>query len=350
MASLRPPTIWATDKNNSFAFASPPPPIPTSPTARITPALLIIIVILAVVFFLSGLLHLFVRFISRPSSSPSSSPPADSADVQIPAVDSRQLQQLFHLHDSGLDQSLIDSLPVFSFRSVSAGPRRGGEAFDCAVCLCEFGDRDRLRLLPNCGHAFHLSCIDTWLLANSTCPLCRGSMLAVDGLLGIMYDEENPDDGCPKQHGDEEEEDDDDGVSTKVFDVKLGKFANLNAEHENGDDDGHGESSGGYGGGSASVDGRRCFSMGSFQYVVGEPSLRVKLAVRVPPGRWDRPGSSSGLGGSGGAHGDGGELELEDMRLSRRSRGDSLSISKIWLWPRRSPLVAESCDGPGHGV
>ncbi|CAN6448636.1 unnamed protein product [Victoria cruziana] len=349
MASAKPPpTIWATaDRNNSFAAANPAPPISTSATARITPALLIIIVILAVVFFLSGLLHLFVRFISRPSSAASSSAPSDPADDPIPAVDSRQLQQLFHLHDSGLDQSLIDSLPVFSFRSVSAGTRRGGEAFDCAVCLCEFGDRDRLRLLPNCGHAFHLSCIDTWLLANSTCPLCRGSMLAVDGLLGIMYDEENPDDGCSKQHDDDDDDDDDgrdndgdrrdhhrDGVSTKVFDVKLGKFANLN-----GDDDGHGESSGGYGGGSASVDGRRCFSMGSFQYVVGEPSLRVKLAVRVPPERWDRPCSSGG----------GGELDLEDMRLSRRSRGDSLSISKIWLWPRK-PLLAENRDDPGHGV
>ncbi|KAJ0892586.1 putative transcription factor C2H2 family [Helianthus annuus] len=69
-----------------------------------------------------------------------------------------QLQQLFHLHDSGVDQSFIDTLPVFSYKSIT------GE--------------DKLRLLPKCSHAFHMDCIDTWLLSHSTCPLCRGSLLS----------------------------------------------------------------------------------------------------------------------------------------------------------------------------
>ena len=28
-------------------------------------------------------------------------------------------------------------------------------------------------LLPKCNHAFHISCIDTWLRSHTNCPLCR---------------------------------------------------------------------------------------------------------------------------------------------------------------------------------
>ncbi|KAK7277766.1 hypothetical protein RJT34_22783 [Clitoria ternatea] len=44
---------------------------------------------------------------------------------------------------------------------------------NCTVCLSEFEDGDRGRILPNCNHAFHAHCIDTWFRSHSNCPLCR---------------------------------------------------------------------------------------------------------------------------------------------------------------------------------
>lgn len=77
--------------------------------------------------------------------------------------------------------SIIDSLPLFTFSSISrrssASDTTGG---DCAVCLSKFEQRDVLRLLPLCCHAFHVECIDTWLQSNLTCPLCRSAIFASD--------------------------------------------------------------------------------------------------------------------------------------------------------------------------
>lgn len=34
-----------------------------------------------------------------------------------------------------------------------------------------------LRMLPDCGHCFHLLCVDVWLQLNASCPVCRNSPL-----------------------------------------------------------------------------------------------------------------------------------------------------------------------------
>lgn len=44
---------------------------------------------------------------------------------------------------------------------------------DCAVCLSQICRHEKLRVLPECKHGFHVQCIDTWLKYNPTCPLCR---------------------------------------------------------------------------------------------------------------------------------------------------------------------------------
>jgi hypothetical protein len=51
----------------------------------------------------------------------------------------------------------------------------GGEDIDdvCAICLGEFVDGEKVRVLPRCGHGFHVRCVDAWLVSHGSCPTCR---------------------------------------------------------------------------------------------------------------------------------------------------------------------------------
>lgn len=71
---------------------------------------------------------------------------------------------------SGLSRSVVDSLPVFLFGDMGAAR---DAAHECAVCLGAFDAAELIRVLPKCQHAFHADCVDTWLQAHSTCPVCR---------------------------------------------------------------------------------------------------------------------------------------------------------------------------------
>ncbi|KAF7144359.1 hypothetical protein RHSIM_Rhsim05G0043200 [Rhododendron simsii] len=70
---------------------------------------------------------------------------------------------------SGIDRTVIESLPFFKFSALRG--LKGG--LECAVCLSKFEDVEVLRLLPKCRHAFHIDCVDQWLQNHSSCPLCR---------------------------------------------------------------------------------------------------------------------------------------------------------------------------------
>ncbi|KAJ8762175.1 hypothetical protein K2173_007329 [Erythroxylum novogranatense] len=70
--------------------------------------------------------------------------------------------------NKGLKKKILRSLPIQTFSADWAV-----RFSDCAICLTEFTTGDEIRVLPQCGHGFHVSCIDTWLGSHSSCPSCR---------------------------------------------------------------------------------------------------------------------------------------------------------------------------------
>ncbi|RCV44497.1 hypothetical protein SEVIR_9G383600v4 [Setaria viridis] len=76
----------------------------------------------------------------------------------------------------GLDAAAMEALPVLTYATARA-VKAGRGALECAVCLSEFDDAgEKLRLLPGCCHVFHAACIDVWLAAHVTCPVCRADL------------------------------------------------------------------------------------------------------------------------------------------------------------------------------
>ncbi|XP_073030459.1 RING-H2 finger protein ATL16-like [Primulina eburnea] len=78
----------------------------------------------------------------------------------------------------GLTEAAIRSIPVFKFNKGNGKEPAVQNSSECVVCLIEFQEEEQLRIIPNCGHFFHIDCIDVWLQNNANCPLCRTSVSA----------------------------------------------------------------------------------------------------------------------------------------------------------------------------
>lgn len=106
-------------------------------------------------------------------------------------------QAAARLAATGLKKSHLRQIPVAVYGSGLNIP-----ATECPICLGEFEDGDKVRVLPKCNHGFHVSCIDTWLLSHSSCPNCRHSLLEQNttitssssrGVAGEQSSENGPD-------------------------------------------------------------------------------------------------------------------------------------------------------------
>ncbi|KAG8376045.1 hypothetical protein BUALT_Bualt09G0022800 [Buddleja alternifolia] len=136
------------------------------------PSLAVVIGMLSIMFSLTFILLLYAKFCHRATSSVHNNM---GRQIQDGLIRSRSCV-------SGIDKTVIESLPFFRFSSLK-GSRDG---LECAVCLSKFEDIEILRLLPKCKHAFHIDCIDQWLEKHSTCPLCR-QKVSLEDLSQLSY-------------------------------------------------------------------------------------------------------------------------------------------------------------------
>ncbi|XP_051146643.1 RING-H2 finger protein ATL54-like [Andrographis paniculata] len=165
----------------------PPPPPPPPPPASVSNkqlklhALLtaaIVVLAVAFVFFTCFTVYRFYTYWCGSRRRTGSAPPQRDGDDgrsefldedHGPVVD----HPIWYIRTVGLDPAVIRSIAVVKYT------RGGGliDGTDCSICLSEFQDDEILRLLPKCNHAFHLSCIDTWLRSHTNCPICRARIL-----------------------------------------------------------------------------------------------------------------------------------------------------------------------------
>ncbi|KAL3830541.1 hypothetical protein ACJIZ3_019343 [Penstemon smallii] len=70
--------------------------------------------------------------------------------------------------NKGLKKKVLKSIPKLIYDDQASA-----KLSECPICLAEFVAGDEIRVLPQCGHGFHVGCIDTWLGSHSSCPSCR---------------------------------------------------------------------------------------------------------------------------------------------------------------------------------
>uniref|UniRef100_A0A803KPD1 RING-type E3 ubiquitin transferase n=1 Tax=Chenopodium quinoa TaxID=63459 RepID=A0A803KPD1_CHEQI len=92
----------------------------------------------------------------------------------------------------GLDKAILEAYPVFTYSNVASLESNKG-ILECAVCLSLFEEEDTLRLLSKCNHVFHLHCVDDWLAAHTTCPLCRANLVSIHDEMMIRVESGNVD-------------------------------------------------------------------------------------------------------------------------------------------------------------
>ncbi|KAJ7525961.1 hypothetical protein O6H91_17G076100 [Diphasiastrum complanatum] len=167
------PGTVSIDYNSSIPIMSNPPPYnnPYEISYKFNGSMAIIVVVVVSAFLFMGFFLFYIRnrwsFERRIITSfrqQEQATPGAAAGAGQP-------------NPNGLDRTIVEKFPLMRYASSKAANVGRSGSLDCSVCLTEFQEEEKLRILPKCGHGFHADCIDMWLLSHSTCPLCRISLV-----------------------------------------------------------------------------------------------------------------------------------------------------------------------------
>lgn len=90
----------------------------------------------------------------------------ESTSVKVSIIPSTQSED-----DEERQTTTIISLPVLTTSCTT-----------CSICIDEFEEGERIRLLPRCKHGFHTECIVPWLTERQgCCPLCKTPVVRQEG-------------------------------------------------------------------------------------------------------------------------------------------------------------------------
>ncbi|XP_019187776.1 PREDICTED: E3 ubiquitin-protein ligase ATL31 [Ipomoea nil] len=152
-----------------------------------SPSMAVIIVVLVAALFFMGFFSIYIRHCNESS--------AGNSVRQALSMRRRAAAR-------GLDASVIETFPTFTYAEVKEH-QIGKGVLECAVCLNEFEDDETLRLIPKCDHVFHPECIDAWLEAHVTCPVCRANLAPQPGDEPVQTPELPTQDG-PQEDGNDQ--------------------------------------------------------------------------------------------------------------------------------------------------
>ncbi|PKU67731.1 RING-H2 finger protein ATL70 [Dendrobium catenatum] len=86
--------------------------------------------------------------------------------------------------ETEFDNTTLSTWPTLTYTEAKSQDPRAVNSICCSICLADYEEEKRedkaLRLLPECGHLFHATCVDSWLWRRHTCPVCRSSMVYLD--------------------------------------------------------------------------------------------------------------------------------------------------------------------------
>ncbi|GAB2287350.1 hypothetical protein Dimus_021729 [Dionaea muscipula] len=176
---------------------SPDTTDPYSFDPQFNPSIGVIIAVVMAAFFFTGIFCIYIRHCADSGTSPNLISAATARSRRVP---------------KGLEPAIIDTFPTFAYAAVK-NLKIGKGALECAVCLNEFEDDETLRLIPKCDHVFHPDCIDPWLAAHTTCPVCRANLLP----------EPNESTHSPHQLDETNNSADNDAVNDVVIQVSPGR-------------------------------------------------------------------------------------------------------------------------------